>query len=131
MAVVPVITVPQPKPLDYERIADCILMVEGNRWHHPGGAFGFQRDAWAEDAGGLLYLKACDPRPARWVAIRRLQRFATWLRDNSHEVTVRRLASAWRHTKYLRHTLQDAPDIVADNYGERVENLYEDATFKP
>lgn len=128
------ITVPPlVKVVDYDRLVDCIQAVEGNKWSADGGALGFTRKAWYEDSMGTPYFFACQEKPARTVAIRRLKRFSLWFEKHNYDPTPERLGQAWRHFLFaaVRRPKYDKAPLKDADYGERVANLYDDPTFHP
>ena|GEM_PF-2075330 len=130
LAMAPTISVaPMKKALDYDRVVECLIAVEGTSWDRPGGALGFTRKAWVEDGGLHPYSNACLRRIAVPAAKRRLHRFSVWLASRGYSVTVERLGQAWRHG--LAGSV-GAYKLSKDlDYGQRVANLYEDESFRP
>jgi hypothetical protein len=120
------------KPVDLDRLIDCIIGVNGANWPAPGGALCFTRAQWYEDSDGTPYFYACQEKPARRVAKVRLKRFSSWFERHGYDATPERLGQAWRHNLFsaCRRIAHAYTPTKEANFGELVSALYYDEAFK-
>ena len=111
---------------DNARFLAAIAAVEGHRWQDAGGVYAIQPGTWS-DHSRRPYAFASQPIYARDVADRHIAWLSRTLRANGYPVNAYTLACCWRFgfTGFTQRARQGGGAV---EYGERVWNLYQDAT---
>jgi hypothetical protein len=98
--------------VDWNRLINCIALVENGTPWKPGGVLCWTKAAWEEETN-LPYEYSIDYSISRVLAISRLSRQAV----SNHRTTINEIASLWNRGPNGPRT---------SNYGQRVANLYLD-----
>lgn len=112
--------------IDYDRVLRVIVAIENTPWHRPGGAYGFQNYAWAEETSLPVEL-ASNPHQAAIIAKIRLCRFAAIATSRGIAWTPRLAFESWRWgiDEAIYRTVKRLPS----GYALRSVNLFNDPTF--